>query len=186
MRVQSDIKVEHPPSRPAESSGSTNALIHAACAGCLGAAAWAGARAIGIAPGLFTVGLGIGLGDEDDDSKTQAVALNAFLFFGLAMITGDWNGGATAIGSLVVGVFGGEGIAAIGGIDRIARKSIGGGIAAGAGSAMLVHWGSGSGGMPKTDPIFVGLMGSVIAWGVSREAAQGRFFGKIRPLTVVV
>jgi len=177
MKVQSDATVVQPPSRPVESSGS-NALIHAACAGCLGAAAWIGARAIGINPGLLTLGLGIGLGDEDAENKANTVGLNGFLFLGLAMITGNWRWGVTAAGSLIAGVLGGEGIAAIGGIDRIARKSIGGGIAAGAGSAMLVHWMSGSRSVPIIDVPFVGLMGSVIAWAISREADQGRFSGK--------
>jgi hypothetical protein len=81
------------------------------------------------------------------------------------MITGDWKWGVTAVGSLIAGVVGGEGIAAIGGIDRIARNSIGAGIATGAGVAMLA-------GSPKIDPIFVGLMGSVIAWGISRREAD--------------
>ncbi len=170
MRVQSDVKAAEP--LPAESSGSntSNALIHAACAGSLGTAAWIGARAIGIDPGLFTLGLGIGLGEEDTETKANTVAVHGLLYMGVALIARDWSLGVTAVGSLIAGMVGGEGIARAAGIDRIARKSIGGGIGAGAGSVMLIHWASGSGGIPTLDPIFVGLLGSVIAWGISREA----------------
>ncbi len=189
MRVQSDTTVAQTPFRPAESSGSKDALIHAACAGCsgskdalihaacagcLGVAAWIGARAIGIDPGLLTLGIGVGLGEGDTEVKANMVALHGFLFLGLAMISGDWKWGVTAIGSLIAGVVGGEGIAAIGGIDRIARRSIGVGIATGAEAAMIAQWVAGVGAMQKIDPIFVGLMGSVIAWDGSREADQVR------------
>lgn len=176
MRVQSDVKIGQNPSRPAASSGSKNALMHAVCAGGLGAAAMVGARAIGLDPGYVTLGLGVGLEDADPDSKVQAVAfskvqavaLSVFLFLGLALITKDWQWGVAA-GSLLVGEVGGEGIARVTGIDRLARKSIGGGVAAGAGAVILVHLMSGSGSTPIIDVPFVGLMASLLAWSISAD-----------------
>jgi hypothetical protein len=176
MIVQPAVKTEQAPSRPAESSkpGWKKPLYHAACAGCLGAAAWAGANAIGIEPGFLTLGIGFGLEEPDTEAKANMIAFNTLLIMSEGMIVGDWTRRLPLVGTLIGGVIGGEGIAAIFDIDRSARKCIGWGIGTAAVSAMLLHLFTNGGIFGKYEPLFVGFIGSLTAFAISSEESANR------------